>query len=72
MPSVIPGRCPQNHLCPLVGLCPVSAIVQRGFAAPTIDMSKCIDCGACSVSCAYGAVIEDVRPANSVRSVFGA
>lgn len=72
MPSAIPARCPQNHPCPLVRLCPVGAIAQRGFAAPTIDVDKCIDCGACSVSCAYGAVIEDSRPVVSARSGFGA
>jgi Fe-S-cluster-containing hydrogenase component 2 len=72
MPSVIPSRCPQNHPCPLVFLCPVGAIAQRGFAAPEIDPDECIDCGACSVSCAYGAVIEDVRPADGCPSCSGA
>jgi len=56
---VIPRRCPQNHPCPLVTLCPTGAIRQKGFAAPEIDLGKCIECGACSASCAYGAVRED-------------
>jgi hypothetical protein len=25
MPTVIPSRCPQNHPCPLVNLCPAGA-----------------------------------------------
>jgi Fe-S-cluster-containing hydrogenase component 2 len=71
MPIVIPRRCPQNHPCPLVNLCPAGAIVQRGFAAPDIDPDKCIDCGVCSVSCAYGAVTEDAKPVDGCRSCPG-
>ena len=58
MPTVIARRCPQNHPCPLVRLCPSGAISQAGFAAPVIDAEKCIECGACSISCGYGAVVE--------------
>lgn len=47
--------CPQNHPCPVVRICPAGAIRQNGFAAPTIDMSKCTDCGRCIRSCGYGA-----------------
>ena len=72
MPIIIPRRCPQNHPCPLVNLCPAGAIVQRGFAAPDIDPDKCIDCGLCSVSCAYRAVAEDAKPNESCRSRPGA
>jgi len=49
------SRCPQNHRCPLIGICPVGAIVQDGYAAPEIDYAKCIKCGSCASSCAYGA-----------------
>lgn len=47
--------CPQNHACPLVGACPAGAINQDGYNAPEIDKEKCISCGLCVRSCAYGA-----------------
>ncbi|NTW27060.1 MAG: 4Fe-4S binding protein [Candidatus Moranbacteria bacterium] len=50
------GKCPQDHECPLVGICPVGAITQDGFAAPIIDQEKCITCGACVASCPYQAL----------------
>ncbi len=56
--NVIARRCPQNHPCPLVRMCPVGAISQSGFRAPVIDDKKCIECGLCTVSCAYGAVTD--------------
>ena len=28
-------RCPQNHPCPSVRVCPVGALSQEGFAAPS-------------------------------------
>jgi len=59
VPIVVPRRCPQNHPCPLVFLCPTGAISQKGFGAPEIDLEKCIECGACSASCSYGAVLPD-------------
>ena len=30
-------RCPQNHRCPLLTVCPVGAITQSGFGLPVID-----------------------------------
>lgn len=62
MPTVIAHRCPQDHPCPLVRLCPSGAISQVRFAAPVIDTEKCIECGACLVSCGYGAVVESGNP----------
>jgi Fe-S-cluster-containing hydrogenase component 2 len=64
MPTFIPGRCPQNHPCPLVAQCPVGAISQTGFRAPVIDAEKCIECGVCAVSCGYGAVVEGAAGAS--------
>lgn len=55
--NVIPVRCPQNHPCPLVPLCPTGAISQTGFRAPVIDEEKCVECGLCAASCAYRAVV---------------
>jgi Fe-S-cluster-containing hydrogenase component 2 len=46
-------KCPQDHPCPLVGICPANAITQQGFAAPQIDQEKCISCGMCAMSCPY-------------------
>lgn len=48
-----PERCPQDHVCPLVRICPVGAISQQGFSAPEIDPEKCIACGRCVISCPY-------------------
>lgn len=56
--SVIVKRCPQNHPCPLVRLCPVGAIAQDGYNAPTIDAEKCIACGKCIDGCPMGAITE--------------
>ena len=39
-------KCPQNHTCPMIPICPVSAITQKGFELPQIDKEKCIKiCG---------------------------
>ena len=43
--------CPQNHPCPTLSVCPVDAIYQQGFDAPTVDDEKCICCCKCVKSC---------------------
>jgi len=48
-------QCPQDHPCPVVGVCPVGAISQNDYDAPMIDQEKCIACGMCVQYCAYGA-----------------
>ncbi|MEA5019297.1 MAG: 4Fe-4S binding protein [Gordonibacter sp.] len=45
------ARCPQNHRCPSVGVCPVDALSQTGFSAPTVDQDACISCGKCVSFC---------------------
>ena len=45
------SRCPQNHPCPSVRVCPVGALLQQGYAAPTVDEDKCIKCGKCVKFC---------------------
>ena len=55
--TVIKNRCPQNHPCPSIRVCPVGALTQNGFDAPTVDESLCIDCGKCSISCRMGALV---------------
>lgn len=49
-------RCPQNHPCPSVQVCPAEALSQKGFDAPTVDMDKCIKCGKCVKHCPRGAI----------------
>ena len=49
-------RCPENHPCPSVRVCPVEALSQVRFAAPTADMEKCIKCGKCVRYCPMGAI----------------
>jgi len=44
-------RCPQNHPCPAVQICPVGALTQKGYAAPTVDKDSCISCGKCVKYC---------------------
>jgi ferredoxin len=48
-------KCPKNHHCPLVESCPAGAISQQGFAAPVVDVEKCVTCGLCVNSCGYKA-----------------
>lgn len=45
------NRCPQNHKCPAVRVCPVGAITQNGFGLPAIDQDKCIKCKKCVMFC---------------------
>lgn len=53
---VDPYRCPQNHPCPSVRVCPVAALSQQGYAAPEVDMAACIRCGKCVRFCPMGAL----------------
>lgn len=55
--TVKKARCPQNHPCPSVKVCPVGALSQNGFGAPVIDKSKCIKCGKCTKSCPMKALV---------------
>jgi Fe-S-cluster-containing hydrogenase component 2 len=45
------SRCPQNHPCPSVKVCPVGALSQSGFDAPVANQDKCIPCGKCVKFC---------------------
>jgi Fe-S-cluster-containing hydrogenase component 2 len=54
--KVIESRCPQNHPCPVVRICPENAISQKDFfSAPEIDQENCANCGKCVRMCGYGA-----------------
>ena len=49
--EVIKDRCPQNHKCPAVMVCPVEALSQETIEAPTVDQDLCIECGRCVEFC---------------------
>ena len=49
-------KCPQNHRCPMLRVCPVDAITQNGIGLPAIDKDKCIECGKCTQFCPTRAV----------------
>jgi ferredoxin len=51
------SRCPQNHVCPVIRICPAGAISQStAFSAPVIDEDKCTECGLCTNYCGYRAI----------------
>lgn len=49
--KVVDENCPKNHSCPAVRVCPVGALTQSGYSAPTVNYEKCIACGKCSAIC---------------------
>lgn len=53
-------RCPQNHPCPSVKVCPVKALSQKEYEAPKVDPASCIECDKCVNYCPMGA-IQNVR-----------
>lgn len=57
---VVKDKCPQNHPCPAIDVCPVGALSQKGNNAPEVDATVCIGCGACTNICPTGALqLED-------------
>lgn len=62
MLRVIAKRCPQNHACPSVAVCPAGALSQVAFEAPAVDQDKCIACAKCVRFCPKNAlVLEEER-----------
>ena len=57
--KIIVERCPQNHKCPAIKVCPVNALSQEAFNVPTVDYNKCIKCGKCANLCSKKALILD-------------
>ena len=50
--TVNKDRCPQNHKCPAITVCPKKAISQESpFSLPVVDAEKCIVCGKCMMYC---------------------
>lgn len=62
------NKCPQNHPCPSVRVCPVKALVQKGYEAPIIDFEKCINCNKCVNYCPMRAikVVNDIEAISPV------
>ena len=58
MITINPKRCPQNHPCPIIHVCPAKAISQKGYGLPVIDKAKCTNCGLCTRYCPTGAVTK--------------
>jgi NAD-dependent dihydropyrimidine dehydrogenase PreA subunit len=57
--TVIEERCPQDHCCPAVLMCPVSAISQKDeLSLPVIDQELCVVCGDCMQFCPKSAFIQ--------------
>lgn len=54
-------RCPQNHRCPAVQVCPVGALSQKGFSAPVIDYETCTSCGKCARYCFPRALVMEKK-----------
>jgi len=54
--KVNPLKCPQNHPCPAVRVCPAKAISQKGNGLPEIDSAKCLNCQECVYFCPMGAI----------------
>lgn len=55
--AVKTARCPQNHPCPSVRVCPVGALSQKGYKAPVVDKNKCTKCGKCVKFCPMRALV---------------
>lgn len=51
------SKCPQNHPCPSVPICPTNALSQQGYAAPDIDHGACVSCGKCVAYCPKNALV---------------
>ena len=50
-------RCPQNHPCPSIKICPKGALSQKDHNAPVVDLEKCIKCGKCIIYCPKGVLV---------------
>lgn len=50
-------KCPHDHVCPLIRICPVNAITQNTEGYPVIDYDTCINCNKCVKYCPMGAMV---------------
>lgn len=54
------SKCPQDHACPSVRVCPVGALTQdRKNTAPKVREDACIGCGRCAMTCPKGALFME-------------
>jgi len=56
MITIDKNKCPQNHSCPSIAVCPVGAISQNGFELPIINQELCVECGKCINFCPKRAI----------------
>lgn len=56
MITIDKNKCPQNHRCPSIAVCPVGAISQNGFELPVINQELCVECGKCIKFCPRKAI----------------
>ena len=56
MITIDKNKCPQNHRCPSMSVCPVGAISQNGFELPIINQELCVECGKCIKFCPRKAI----------------
>ena len=56
MITVDRNKCPHDHICPLINICPEGAITQGVDGYPIIDYSLCIECGLCIRKCPMRAI----------------
>jgi len=50
--TVNPKKCPQNHKCPAIAICPKGAISQETInSLPVINGDLCVVCGKCTEFC---------------------
>lgn len=58
--NLIKERCPNNHKCRVVKLCPAKALSQKEKEVPKIDKEKCISCQKCITLCPKNVfILED-------------
>ena len=58
MITIDKNRCPQNHKCPAIKVCPVNAISQTDYKLPVINNEICIECKKCIKFCPMRAIHE--------------
>ena len=56
--AVSGAKCPQDHRCPAIKVCPLDAISQDGHGLPQVDPDACISCMVCADYCPMGAFEE--------------
>lgn len=57
-------KCTKDHKCLAVQVCPVYALKQNKFDAPTINEKTCTQCGQCITACPMEA-LNKIRGENS-------